>query len=453
MNADGSATALAVRTNRASTGGLSRIALVNTHDLMGGAERCSYDLHTAFRQRGYQTHLIVGGKYGTDADVFKIPFKPYEWKVAGFLREHVGLTEVFHPTPLLGCFRWPFLRDAQVVNIHNMHGQFWNVLTLLPLATTRPLVLTLHDEYNLTGDCCYTQDCERWRRTCGRCPRVKLAGPARYAIGGRDLTRVNILIKRAVFRWPKRHPVVLVSPSEWLANRTRESPNLRHLPVQCIPNGIDLGFWKPMDQIEARKRWNLPLTGRMALFTAANLDDPRKGGEVLLTAIRELPRTCRMHFVLAGKLDERVKHLIQGLPVTTLGHIADKAGMVQLYAAADFTIVASQADNLPYTCLESMACGRPVLGSDAGGIPEMIRDSHMGWRTPCPLRASAICRTLREIATLPSSRQREMRAACRRFIETRFSTDHMVDRYLLLFHQLHERAAERRRLPSTEEGI
>ena len=434
------------RPSSSKCAGIQRITLVNTHDLIGGAERCSYDLHTALRRRGYQPYLIVGGKYGTDDDVFKIPFKEYEWKTAKFLRKHVGLTEVWHPTPFLGCFRWPMLRDAEIVNIHNMHGQFWNLLTLLPLAHTRPVVLTLHDEYNLTGDCCYTYDCNRWKRSCGQCPRAEVHGPARYAIGERDLTRINVWIKRLIFRAPKRFPIVLVSPSEWLAKQTRESPNLRHLPVQCIPNGVDLDFWKPIDQTEARHRWNLPVDARIGLLTAVNLNDPRKGSDVALAAIRALPPHSRLRFILAGKLDNQISKLIEGLPIVSVGHITDKRQMVELYSAADFTVVLSRADNLPYTCLESLACGRPVFGSAVGGIPEVISGPNLGWLTPYPLQVEAITKTLLEIAALSQPRLLEQFLTCRQSAATVFSIERMVNSYVALFQRLHEQGRARKTL-------
>jgi glycosyltransferase involved in cell wall biosynthesis len=173
---------------------------------------------------------------------------------------------------------------------------------------------------------------------------------------------------------------------------------------------------------------------------ASNLDDMRKGTDVALAAIRQLPADSRMHFVLIGNRNAEVEQLTAGLPVTVTGKIMDKARMVQLYTAADFTMVLSRADNLPYTGLESLACGRPVLGSAVGGIPEIVNDPRLGWLTPAPLDATAIARTLRQVATVSRSEQQRQFNVCRRSAEERYSINTMVDRYLALFHRLGDHA-------------
>lgn len=423
----------------------TKIVQINTHDLIGGAERSSYDLHTTYRkEEGIQTDLIVAGKHGDDDDVHRIQYREADWEPAKTWRDKWGLTEILYPTPIEGCFKWPHLRNADVVHVHNMHGQYWNSLTLAIFAFQRPTVLTLHDEYTLTGDCCFTYECNRWLKSCGKCPMIGKDQDARYSLGGGDLTRLNVLIKRALFRTPRAYPMAIVTPSEWLANRARRSKNLAHLPIVRIHNGIDLDFWKPCDQTEARKELGLSRHGRIGLVVAHKLHDPRKGFDIALNAIESLPKSSDLQFVVVGKLDEKMSERLSGLPVTPMGYVDSKEKMRTLFAAADFTVAMSRIDNLPYMCIESLACGRPVLGSAIGGIPEIVVNKRVGWLVEYPMPVDRLLEQLRSIETEDQLFFEERFEACRQIAESRFSLEMMKTRYLRLYQEMIESSREGR---------
>jgi len=54
----------------------------------------------------------------------------------------------------------------------------------------------------------------------------------------------------------------------------------------------------------------------------------------------------------------------------------------KIYNNADILVVPSLYDNSPYTCLEAMSCGVPVVGTSAGGMPEYIDDGQNGLIIP-----------------------------------------------------------------------
>ena len=66
-----------------------RITYVNTHDLVGGAERCSYDLARETAILGDEVELIVGRKLGDDPFVRQLRYGPLDW------RARVGDYEAF----------------------------------------------------------------------------------------------------------------------------------------------------------------------------------------------------------------------------------------------------------------------------------------------------------------------------------------------------------------------
>ena len=57
----------------------------------------------------------------------------------------------------------------------------------------------------------------------------------------------------------------------------------------------------------------------------------------------------------------------------------------------DVLLMPSLAEGTPFAMIESMACGRPALGTAVGGIPELITDNETGW-----LCSSTDCATVAE---------------------------------------------------------
>ena len=417
---------------------LRRITIVNTHDLIGGAERTSYDLHTALRSLDYESALIVGGKLGSDPDVFPVRFFRFDGKLGYFLRNLAGITEVVYLSPFANVLRSRHFRYCDVVNLHNLHGRYWNLLTVPVLAWRKPIVITLHDEFLITGDCGYSYDCERWRSWCGRCPLAKAELITRYPAVGPDTSRLNVLIKRLTFHFPFKYPLHLVSPSKWLAERAQHSPTLRHLPITVIPYGIPLETWKPSSQREMREELGLPLEATIGLFSAANTGDKRKGLDVIIEAIRKLDPNKNLYFLVLGQLPEGFQQTVQPLPVRCLGFVKEKSVIAKYISASDFTMCLSRADNLPYSALESLACGRPILGARVGGIPEIINHPDLGWLLPLPLSSEDLAERLDGISQLPLEEKQRRFIACRQSAKERYDVRQMVQRYLELMNKMYE---------------
>jgi glycosyltransferase involved in cell wall biosynthesis len=77
---------------------------------------------------------------------------------------------------------------------------------------------------------------------------------------------------------------------------------------------------------------------------------------------------------LASSLDPR--------NIRMLGWVGDVDARCALYAAADLLLLPSISEGFPSVVGESMACGTPVLGSNVGGIPELVREGETGWLVP-----------------------------------------------------------------------
>ena len=106
--------------------------------------------------------------------------------------------------------------------------------------------------------------------------------------------------------------------------------------------------------------------------------DKEKGIDTLLAAAKALPQ---LHFVFAGS--GTMAEEIQQLPNATDVGFCTGDDLYRRIAAAKCSIYPSVwYENCPYSVMESIALGTPVLGTNIGGIPELIEDGKTGVLLP-----------------------------------------------------------------------
>ena len=103
-------------------------------------------------------------------------------------------------------------------------------------------------------------------------------------------------------------------------------------------------------------------------------DDPRKGQDLLLKAAKHLSeKHSALRFVLigGGRKLEQYRDEYQSEQITFLGRLENP---VPILSGCDLAVVPSLADSCPNTMMEALYTGIPVIGSRAGGIPEILQD-------------------------------------------------------------------------------
>ncbi len=126
--------------------------------------------------------------------------------------------------------------------------------------------------------------------------------------------------------------------------------------------GIDLERYRPAPRTPREMERVLFVGGRFA----------EKGGEDLLAVLEpQLGVTVELDLVTPAEVPER-----PGVRVHRLGP-GDPA-LLELQQQADVFCLPSYGDAAPWAVLEAMACGTVVLGSDVGGIPDMLEGGHAG---------------------------------------------------------------------------
>jgi len=162
----------------------------------------------------------------------------------------------------------------------------------------------------------------------------------------------SVALERRAFRYAAG----VLTWSRWAADGVLEScPEAR---VDVLHPGMDLQRWCPQPGAAARVG---PLR---VLFVGGRFRE--KGGEELLTALApRLGRDVVVDVVTGDAVPARA-----GVAQHRIGH-ADPA-LVQLYRDADVFALPSFGDSLPWTVLEALAVGIPVVSTDVGGTPEVL---------------------------------------------------------------------------------
>jgi len=182
-------------------------------------------------------------------------------------------------------------------------------------------------------------------------------------------------IKRAALQGINLH---VVAPSRWMLDRARGSPAFEKAQsFRRIPTGIDTETFRPRDKAGARAMFELPKEEVLVLIGSPRLDNDRKGLDHALAALTQVNTNQPIRLVCfgAGLPEARIP---DDLPVTSLGYVDDPARLAAVYAAADMFLLPSLEDNLPKTGLEALACGTPVVGFAAGGVPDFITPGETG---------------------------------------------------------------------------
>ncbi|KAB2675261.1 MAG: glycosyltransferase family 4 protein [Verrucomicrobia bacterium] len=149
-------------------------------------------------------------------------------------------------------------------------------------------------------------------------------------------------------------------------------------PVSVVSGGANFAQFHPAaDRDALRRQWNLA-PGDFLFLTVRRLD-PRMGLSGLLAGFARVAKAHpHARLWLAGRgpqqeaLESEISRLGIGQAARLLGFVPE-ADLPGLYGAADCTLMPSlDLEGFGLATVESLACGTPVLASDAGANPELV---------------------------------------------------------------------------------
>ena len=225
--------------------------------------------------------------------------------------------------------------------------------------------------------------------------------------GGELETDTRKIAENAVMH--RSHAVVTFTEEEpaSLCELFGLAPDRAHV----VPMGVDVGMFSPQSRAQARAALGIGQDERVVL--SVGRIEPFKGTDVLVRALAlsNKPQDARLLVVGGSEGEPGVAWLRDEVGRNGVSALLDWRGAVPqselpaYYAAADVCAVPSLHETFGLAALEAMACGAPVVASDAGGLRELVRHGETGLLCE-PGDAAALAEALDVLLNDPSLAQR-----------------------------------------------
>ncbi|HEY9617918.1 MAG TPA: glycosyltransferase family 4 protein [Microcoleaceae cyanobacterium] len=222
--------------------------------------------------------------------------------------------------------------------------------------------------------------------------------------------------------WCAKRTSLFLPWSDWGRNVWVDECHVSPEKVYPIHVGIDLDLWPYTPKPEAA-----PTAKPKILFVGGEF--VRKGGDLLLDVYRQqFADQAELHLVTR----QPPEHLPPNVYVYTNLTPNDNR-LSQLYAQADLFVLPTKADLSSFAAFEAMASGCPVISTDVGGVPDIVRHGETGFIIPRN-DATALAKAMEALIGNPTLR-REMGVSGRAIVERDYSAAVNVPQILKVMKQ------------------
>jgi glycosyltransferase involved in cell wall biosynthesis len=162
---------------------------------------------------------------------------------------------------------------------------------------------------------------------------------------------------------------------------------------------------------------------------------PEKGVATLIRAAAQA--RVRLRIIGTGSEEQALRQLAAELggDVEFTGYLTGSALRAAISSARAVVIPSEWYENAPISVMEASALGRPVIGADIGGIPELIRPGETGFIFSSG-SVDSLVEVLTSVQRLPVSATQRMGSAGREWMRAEFSPRAYRERMLALYGQI-----------------
>ncbi|MEK7647256.1 MAG: glycosyltransferase [Patescibacteria group bacterium] len=197
-----------------------------------------------------------------------------------------------------------------------------------------------------------------------------------------DYNLVKIFSWRYTVAYYNRCDVIL-SPSQSLAEVLKSYGVVRSLKI--LPNSINTDFFHPIvDGALQKKSKNTSTIAGQTLIYIGRVSYEKSIDIIIRALAAALQNLSHLQLIIVGDGPARIdlEKLTRDLGVETnvrfLGFCRG-SDLLEVLWRGDIFLTASKSENMPISILEAMAAGLPIIGVDALGVPEIVKDGLNGF--------------------------------------------------------------------------
>jgi glycosyltransferase involved in cell wall biosynthesis len=169
----------------------------------------------------------------------------------------------------------------------------------------------------------------------------------------------------------------LICSCEYFKKIALQKYNLDKEKIITIKNPIDSKFWKKKSFSKIKKyKKKLSLNEKyfyILIFSRGGFNNFRKGGDRFKKLVLSLKDNKEIRFIMLGsKKIDKFKNCI-------FLNTRDNRLLREIIYACDVSVNFSRKEGIPYSILETMSCGTPVIATNCGGIKEIIKNGNNGY--------------------------------------------------------------------------
>ena len=330
----------------------------------GGAAQAAIRLHEALLEANCNSRIFSVERriQKVNSEIVKIQRLSASVRIASStttLIQQKLIQKTYNPvSPIsLDLLDWddPEIASADVLHLH----AFYNLVSIRSFLKKYPRkkkVVTLHDERFYTGGCHNSMGCDQIATGCQNCPQVRTLFRPLVAAQRKNVLKLI----------GSEQGVTFICPSSWMLERAMSA-------FPDFPRSQFVQIYNPIPRYVTLTNPSTPrVEGINFGFISQSLDNPIKNLDLLLSAFRQMSKgdLGRNSLILVGESEKDYSDHNLNISQTVA---ASTNELHRLFSEIDVLVVPSSHDNLPNVLGEALMSGVGLIGSSAGGIPEIVK--------------------------------------------------------------------------------